>query len=314
MMMEGSDRVYKTSPIKRHRRTKAEIEHIKEELLAIVEEDAPMTVRQVFYAATVRDLVEKTENEYTNTVARLLLEMRRSGDMPYSWITDATRWMHKADSYHGLKAFIDRHQQAYRRDLWADADEYVEVWCEKEALAGVIYDVTHEFDVPLMVSKGFASESYLYTAADEITDRLVAGKTKAVIYFFGDYDPSGLRISKSIEEGIRRLAGPMWDEGDRLGEEHLEFHRVAVTPTQIEQWNLPTRPTKLDGNRHAKGWAADQESVELDAIPPRQLRDLARLMIGNHIDQRQLAALRQIEAEERRQLRIFGDVIAGAAP
>ena len=43
-------------------------------------------------------------------------------------------------------------------------------WCEKDALAGVLLDVTSEFDVPLMVSKGFASESYLHSAAAVITD------------------------------------------------------------------------------------------------------------------------------------------------
>ena len=105
----------------------------------------------------------------------------------------------------------------------------------------------------------------------------------------------------------------MGSGADYLGFEHLEFYRVAVLPTQIRSWSLPTRPTKLDGNRHAKGWG-DRESVELDAIPAGKLRDLARLMIGNHIDQRQLAALRAIEAEEREQLRIFGDRVAGGAP
>ena len=80
-----------------------------------------------------------------------------------------------------------------------------------------------------------------------------------------------------------------------------------MTPAQIERWSLPTRPTKLEGNRHAKGWAAEQASVELDAIPPQAGSAIwCACVIGNHVDQRQLAALRQIEAEEREQLRLFG--------
>jgi hypothetical protein len=35
------------------------------------------------------------------------------------------------------------------------------VWTEKDALAGVLVEVTVEYDVPLMVSRGFASVSYL---------------------------------------------------------------------------------------------------------------------------------------------------------
>jgi hypothetical protein len=189
---------YKASPI-RSRRTKAEIAAIRAGLYKIVAAEQPMTVRQVFYQAVVAGLIEKTEAEYQNTVARLLLDMRRAGKLPYSWIADNTRWVRKPTTYIGLTAFIDRHHHTYRRDLWAEADVYVEIWLEKEALAGVVIDVTAEYDVPLMVSRGFASESYLYSAADAITDQLVAGKQQAIIYYFGDLDPSGLHISASIE-------------------------------------------------------------------------------------------------------------------
>jgi hypothetical protein len=36
----------------------------------------------------------------------------------------------------------------YRKPLWRDGDDYIEIWCEKDALAGVIYPVV--YDVPLM--------------------------------------------------------------------------------------------------------------------------------------------------------------------
>ena len=57
---------------------------------------------------------------------------------------------------------------------------------------------------------------------------------------------------------------------------------------------------------HAKDWAEDQESVELDAIPAGRLRELVREAIEQHVDRDQLDALRLIEAEEREQLEIFG--------
>jgi hypothetical protein len=83
--------------------------------------------------------------------------------------------------YTGLGDFIERHQDAYRRDIWAELSEYVEIWVEKEALAGVFYSVTSRFGVPLMVSRGFASESYLYSAAETITDGFKANKRRACI-------------------------------------------------------------------------------------------------------------------------------------
>ena len=58
-----------------------DMEEFREALLAIVEEQQPMTVRQIFYQATVRDLVEKTERGYAK-VQKSLAAMRRDGHPP----------------------------------------------------------------------------------------------------------------------------------------------------------------------------------------------------------------------------------------
>jgi hypothetical protein len=51
--------IYDPSHIKRDRAT--EVEQRREALLAIIDAGRPMTVRQVFYQATVHGLVEKAE-------------------------------------------------------------------------------------------------------------------------------------------------------------------------------------------------------------------------------------------------------------
>ena len=50
--------VYQSSPIKRVRATKAKVAERREALLDIIDGGKPMTVRQVFYQATVRGIVE----------------------------------------------------------------------------------------------------------------------------------------------------------------------------------------------------------------------------------------------------------------
>lgn len=84
--------VYGSSSIKRDRRTNAEMESFYDAIMAIVEEQRPMTVRQVYYQAEVKELISKKETEYTK-VMRAVLYLRRSGRMPYFWIEDLTRWM-----------------------------------------------------------------------------------------------------------------------------------------------------------------------------------------------------------------------------
>ena len=93
---------YVTSHIKRRRRSRAEIAALRDGIEAIVAADYPMSVRQVYYRGVVAGLWEKTETEYQCTVARLLLEMRRSGQLPYAWLADNTRWMRKPKSYSSL--------------------------------------------------------------------------------------------------------------------------------------------------------------------------------------------------------------------
>ena len=58
----------------------------------------PMTVRQVFYQATVRGIVEKSEAGYTK-VQTDLVQMRRAGTLPYGWLADNTRWQRKPRSF-----------------------------------------------------------------------------------------------------------------------------------------------------------------------------------------------------------------------
>lgn len=256
-----------------------------------------MTVRQVFYQATVRGLVEKTERGYTQVLAALTA-LRRSGELPYSWLADNTRWMRKPDTFASPEEALRDAARWYRKALWTDADAYVEVWCEKDALAGVITPITFEYDVPLMVARGYASLSFLASAAET----MAAQDRPCYVYHFGDFDPSGVNAAEKIEETLRELA----PDAD------IHFERRAVTPIQIELWELPTRPTKVTDTR-AKSWGGGEESVELDAIPPDLLRALVRTTIEEHLPADQLDRLRDIEAAERETMERFVSAWDGLA-
>jgi hypothetical protein len=246
-----------------------------------------MTVRQLFYRAVSTGLVAKTESEYKNTVGRLLLKMRLEGQVPFGWVADNTRWQRKPRTWSDLEDFQEYASRVYRRSLWDDQDAYVEVWTEKDAIAGVLYEETGRWDTPLMVSRGFSSVTFLHEAAEAIQAQ---GKP-AYLYYFGDHDPSGVMIDKVIERRLREFAP----------DAEIHFGRAAVTPHQIKDWELPTRPTKTAGNRHAKGF--EGESVEVDAIPPDRLRQLVRHSIQRHIDKGKLDRTNEVEEAERKTLR-----------
>ena len=286
---------YQASPVKRRRSTKAEVEHRRESLLDIVSEMQPMTVRQVFYQATVRSIIEKTEAGYTKVQTDLAL-MRRAGELPYEWLADNTRWQRKPRTFNSVEEALKQTAQLYRKNLWASADAYVEIWLEKDALAGVVWPVTAAYDVPLMVARGYASLSFLHTAAEFINDLTVP----AYIYHLGDYDPSGVNAAEKIEQTLRELA-PYAE---------IYFVRIAVTPGQIQEWNLPTRPTKASDTR-AKNFG--EISVELDAIEPEVLRTIVEAAIELHLPSEQLEVLKAAEESERELITSLVERMAGGA-
>jgi hypothetical protein len=268
------------SPIKRQRSTKAKVR--REALLEIIDDGKPMTVRQVFYQATVRGLVEKAESGYAKVQTDLTV-MRRAGELPYDWLADNTRWQRKPRTFGSVEEALVDTARSYRKSLWADADCYVEIWLEKDALAGVVYPVTSLYDVPLMVARGYASLSFLHTAAEYIGTLDVP----AYIYHLGDFDPSGVNAGEKIEETLRELA----PDAD------IYFERIAVTSEQINDWDLPTRPTKTR-DRRAKNFGSSI-SVELDAIEPNQLRTLVQETIEQHLPAEQFEVLKAAEESER---------------
>lgn len=186
--------------IKRRRRTKAEMQAIRDSIFDVLEAENPMTVRQTFYALTVIGAIPKNKAGY-NTAKRLLAEMRRSGDVPYTWIADHTRWMRKPRTFDSMEEALRITAEAYRQALWSDSSSRVEIWLEKDALAGVVYPITDEWDVPLMVTKGYPSMSFTYSAAVEIAERHNHGQ-ETFIYYLGDHDASGLEIDKKIVHSI----------------------------------------------------------------------------------------------------------------
>jgi hypothetical protein len=142
------------------------MEALRQQIYHTLSEIQPASVRQAFYALTVRGVVPKTEAAYKHVVVRMLTRMRLSGHIPYGWITDNTRWMRKPRTYSSLPDMLERTSEFYRRALWDSSPVYVEIWLEKEALSGVLYDVTEVYDVPLMVTRGYPSLTYLYEAAE----------------------------------------------------------------------------------------------------------------------------------------------------
>jgi hypothetical protein len=140
----------------------------------------------------------------------------------------------------------------------------------------VVYPITSFYDTPLMVTRGFSSETFAYEAvAAREGDRRTYH-----LYYLGDFDHAGQDAGNSLREKLDRFA----DE-ERID---LVFKQIAVTRKQIADWNLPTREPKRKSAADKK-WLHDF-ACELDAIPPDQLRDLVETYINLHLPQDKLGS------------------------
>lgn len=80
---------------------------------------------------------------------------------------------------------------------------------------------------------------------------------------------------------------------------------LLITPRQIEQWILPTKPAKcMSRSRSFTG-----STVEAKAIPAKITRQIVRDSIGEHLDARELAGLEAAEESERGYLSSIADAM-----
>jgi hypothetical protein len=247
-------------------------------------EEGAITIRHLFYRLVGLAVIEKTELAY-KSLCQHLSRWRKKSEVPWNAFSDSTRWHIQSPMFDGMDDALKRTLETYRRDLWATQPYYVEVWAEKDAIAGVIDDVTDQFAVPLFVCRGFASLSSMYSACGTFKQAQRNGK-EVSIFHLGDYDPSGHAAADATERTFRETFDCS-----------VNFQRIAILPEHIESLDLPTRPTKQSDSR-SRNWRGT-ECVELDSMPPRELRSLVESAITSCIDPYEWEKLKEIEREER---------------
>jgi DNA topoisomerase VI subunit A len=283
--------VYGTSSVVK-RLSKAQARELDRQLHAIAEQEKPTSVRGMYYMAMGEGLIDKDAQGKRNNymrVQRRLLQMRRDGRMSYSWITDGSRTIYGYNRFADEDDFSTYAANIYRKDYWLESPVRVEVWVEKDAMAGKLMPVVRdEYGLDLYVSRGFASETYLQEAGAHIR----SDGRPTYVYLLTDFDASGMGIAETVKEKLAEMAYPT----DVLVE------RIAANPEQIEEYGLITQPVTRSDTR-ARNFIQRQrfgtETVELDAIPASEVRRLVREAIERHMEPRRLALLRMVEQEER---------------
>jgi hypothetical protein len=249
-----------------------------------------LTLRQLYYQFVARDLLENTQKNYAR-LGGIINDARLAGLIDWDAIEDRTRNLHRLSMWADPQAIIRSSAGWYLTDKWSTQDYRIEVWIEKEALAGVFERVCDEMEVPFFACRGYTSQSEMWRAAMRLK-RWERKGFETVILHFGDHDPSGIDMSRDIEDRLRIFGS------------HAQFRRLALNMDQVSQYDPPPNPAKVTDSRF-EGYAQQfgYESWELDALEPQVLADLVQSTVEEYRDDDDWDARVEAQEAQRRHLK-----------
>lgn len=234
-----------------------------------------LTVRQLYYQLVARGLIENTEKSYSK-VKCVVNDARLAGYMDWDAIEDRTREFIRRTRWDSPNEILDQCAKAFHMDLWDNQPIRPFVIVEKEALAGVLEVVCHKLDVPLLAARGYPSVTVLREfALQDLIPTLDRGQ-KIVIFHLGDHDPSGMDMTRDLEDRLRMFC-------EDYGE--FELERIALNMEQIRSQRPPPNPAKSTDARFKLYEARyGKKSWELDALSPTYLSTLVETHVMNLVD------------------------------
>ena len=115
----------------------------------------------------------------------------------------------------------------------------------------------------------------MWRAAQRLLEQERQGRKNHIIHL-GDHDPSGIDMTRDIEDRL-------WTFGA-----DVTVHRIALNMDQVLRYDPPPNPAKLTDARAGK-YVEDHgyESWELDALEPAVIDQLIEDEILEHLDRDQ---------------------------
>lgn len=249
-----------------------------------------LTLRSLHYQLVGRGMTN--DIPHYKRVVNAMIEARWAGQVDFDQFSDLDREMVGETQYEETiledqiengKGQVEAWMNHYAKNKWENQDYYIEVFIEKKALQGVFQSVCRKNEVALGACKGYPSLTFLNEAQIRFAQAENAGKIPVIIYF-GDYDPSGEDIPRSIQENMSRFGV------------NVIVNRIALMENQVNDWNLPHAPAKLTDSRTANWDGIGQ--VELDAVRPEQLITMCSDAITSYLDIDKYHELKVIEKAE----------------
>lgn len=253
-----------------------------------------LTLRQTYYQLVARGYIPNNERSYKN-IGNLINDGRLAGLIDWHSITDRTRNLRKNSHWSTPSSVIESAMYFYLLDKWEGQPNYVEVWVEKDALVDIVGQACRPIDTPFFSCRGYTSQSEMWSAAQRFIHQNRTRENCFIIHL-GDHDPSGIDMTRDIQERL-------WMFGA-----DVQVKRVALTMEQVQTYNPPPNPAKLTDSRCGKYMDEfGDESWELDALEPQMMTNLIRNEVTALRDDEIYMAVCYRERSESKELEMISD-------
>lgn len=250
-----------------------------------------LTLRQLYYQFVARGYIPNNIKSY-NRLGLTINKARLAGYMDWDYIVDRTRNLSGTPHWATPESAVKRAADRFRQDKWRKAPTRVEVWVEKEALAGIVGRTSSRHDVDFFSCRGYVSQSELWAASRRLLRYIINGQNVVVLHL-GDHDPSGIDMTRDMLARLTtfttqdyfnahpknfKVSNPkrttIWQSMANKcgGRTPLEMRRIALNMDQVEEYEPPPNPAKITDSR-AAGYMDiyGTDSWELDALEPQVL-------------------------------------------
>lgn len=257
----------------------------------------PLSVRQVYYRCVGTVFPENVKASYDKLIS-FLKYLRLDGYVPWGAIEDRTRYLTDKWGYTDHREYLEAELEGfltkYNRCPIQGQEMYVEIWSEKHAIAPILHRAANEYCVQVLFGRGYSSATATKDFAARARSKLEAGLRVHVLHF-GDYDPSGKNI---LEAAIQTL-----EDEHGLLDDGIIYERVAVNPSQIEEYQLPTVWAKQTDSR-TKHFISTHGglAIEVDAIHPQVLEQIVAGKIHSIFNMEDFSDQLHIEQMEQKRL------------
>lgn len=269
-----------------------------DEVLEQYAEQLPLTLRQIFYRLVAAYRFEKTEKAYAS-LGETINRARRARVIEFTAIRDdgvTARWPREFVSPEQFWDMVNKEVEDFELSAQEGQRQYLEIWVEAAGMVPQAFDAANpKYGLPVFSSSGFDSTTAKYDAACRFLER----DRPTVVLHVGDYDPSGIALFEAAREDVTAFYSELG------GSDPPQFVRAAVTPEQIERFQLETAPPKAKDKRSA---FTDTRTVQAEALPPDLLQAEIVAAIEPFIDQDVLREQRERSHQEH--LRLLSEIEA----